>query len=273
MMTFNLHINRTICLMGVFLLCSGFSLLPELDNFVGEKVVSVKLDENKISAHIQYKYKKDASRLSLRHIAKGAEFKELAPSVPSEVMDEIYESLVALHLSGISETKTVLKEHKIETYPFPVVDKFQVKYNNTVKWAKPLRLGDDMTDNGRINNMLEEYGLRIDLHQKWDDSNNLFHVKANDFINIAAIADSFQKVEGVKDVIINVPGADGNDIEATRIQNGWRFDFIIKWGQKCMLPVGCENHHVWSFEVKNTKTGTALVKFLEESGADIPDWM
>ncbi len=233
-------------------------------------IVNVELDDSKLSDYQKMMYEKDATRLALRFISKGMDYEELDADVPTEVMNEIYNSLLAVHRSPFNEALDVTKNHRLHTFPKPAVDKFQVNYNNTAKWATPLILGDNITDSDLINDLCARYGLLIESHERWDDEKNLFIVKAKKSLNIAAIAKKFKTENGVDIVNTLIPDTDGNDIEATRTKKGWKLDYIVKF-DSCFT--GCKKKHIWSFEIANISSRSANVNFLGEYGDDLPDWM
>ncbi len=239
------------------------------DSFIGQ-VNSVSLDDADISDYQKMMYEKDATRLALRYIAQGGGYDELGAEVPDEVKDELYSALIAVHKSPFSESVLVTQKHRLHTFPNPAVDKFQVNYKNTAKWATPLRLGDNITNSDIINKLSSKYGLKIESHQTWDDDSNLFIVKAKKAINLAPVANDFMEEEGVEVVKLLIPDSDGNDIEATRTSKGWKLDYIVKF-EKCFT--GCKKSHTWSFEVANISSGSANVNFIEHYGDELPPWM
>lgn len=245
----------------------------ETPDFGGEflrNIANVRLDDSSLSNYQKKMYEKDATRLALRYISKGGGYEEMGPSVPTEVMNELYSSLIAVHKSPFSESIEVTKKHRLHTFPKPAVDKFQVNYTNTAKWAAPLRLGDNITNSKIINTLCSDYGLVIESHQTWDDKSNIFIVKAKKAINLAPVANDFMEEDGVAFVKLLIPDSDGNDIEAVRTSKGWRLDYIVKF-DSCFT--GCKKKHIWSFEVANISNGSANVNFIGESGDELPDWM
>lgn len=233
-------------------------------------VANVKLDDSGFSSYQKKMYEKDAVRLALRNIVKGGSYKNLGPEVPEEIRSEIYNALVAVHKSPFAESIEVTKKHRLHTYPNPAVDKFQVNYKNTSKWATPLRLGDNITNSKIINELSNKYGLIIDSHQTWDEGSNIFIVKAKKAINLAPIAEQFLKETGVESVNMLIPNSDGNDIEATKTVKGWRLDYKVKF-DSCFT--GCKKSRIWSFEVTNIGNGSANVNFKGVYGDKLPDWM
>lgn len=223
--------------------------------------------EEGLSVYVASKYKKDATRLALRLMSQNGNYATLEAKAPTNVVEGIYNALVGVHNSNDPMAKMVTRNHKLHTFPVPSVDRFFVVYNRGAEWAKPLRLGDDRTDNDQINGLIDEFNLKITKHVEWDEENNSFHVKAKESLNVAPIGQSISKVDGVKMVDLLMPDGDGNDIEIAKIADGYELNYMIKF-DSCIT--GCKKKHVWTFHV--TASGTK-VKFIREFGDDLPPWM
>jgi hypothetical protein len=265
-------LSKTLFVASLWLVSSAFTISADsLKNTTTVKyVANVQLDDSNFSTYQKKMYEKDAARLALRNVVKGENYKSLSPNVPEEMKSELYSALVAVHKSPFGESIEVTKKHRLHTYPNPAVDKFQVNYKNTSKWATPLRLGDNITNSKIINELSNKYDMTIDSHQTWDNESNIFIVKAKTAINLAPIAEQFLKEVGVESVNMLIPGSDGNDIEAVKTVKGWRLDYKVKF-DSCFT--GCKKSHIWSFEVANIKNDSANVNFIGESGDELPDWM
>ena len=222
--------------------------------------------EDEISNYQKTKYKKDATRLALRQLAKGQAFENLDTEVPQDLVESIYNSLIAVHQSNLDAAKTVTRVHKLHTFPTPTVDHLVVIYKRDAPWATPLRLGDDMTDNDKINQLSEKFNLKINRHSEWDEEHNSFNMHAEKALNIASLAKDISTVESVTLVDLMEPNGDGNDIEITPMKDGWKINYIIKF-EGCIS--GCKKKHTWSFEVTNS----GKVTFVSESGDELPIWM
>ena len=210
-------------------------------------------------------YKKDATRLALRHLAGGKNFETLDAEVPDDLVESIYKSLVAVHQSNLPEAALVTKKHKLHTFPTPTVDRMVVVYKRDAPWATPLRLGDDVTDSDEINKLSEKFNLKIDRHVEWDEEHNSFNMRAEKSINIASVAKDLSTVESITLVDMMEPNGDGNDLELKKLTNGWEISYVIKF-DGCIT--GCKKRHSWTFEVINNE-----VKFIGESGDELPKWM
>ena len=220
----------------------------------------------KLSNYKKTKYKKDATRLALRLLSENSDFSNMDAQVPTEMVNSIYNALVAVHQSEIQAAKTVTRIHKLHTFPSPSVDRFLVIYEREAQWAVPLRLGDDITDNEKINSLSEKYNLRIDSHVEWDDDHNSFNIRAKESMNISSVAEAFSTIENVTLVDTMEPNGDGNDIAIKEIGNGWEINYMIKF-DNCIS--GCQKKRVWTFEVTNN----GKVNFKGESGDELPAWM
>ena len=150
-----------------------------------------------LSNHKKNQYKKDATRLALRQLVDGNGFENLDAEVPKEMVESIYSSLIAIHTSGLPEAKIVTTQHKLHTFPTPTVDRLVVIYKRDATWAIPLRLGDDVTDNDKINELSEKFKLKIDRHVEWDEEHFSFNMRAEESINIAPLAKDLSTVESV----------------------------------------------------------------------------
>ncbi|MEL6926347.1 MAG: hypothetical protein AAFO94_20055 [Bacteroidota bacterium] len=233
---------------------------------VGYPEVASTVEADKLSNYKQRQYKKDATRLALRMISGNGDYTAISPEVPQDLVESIYNALVAIHLSGTNKAHEVTKSHKLHTFPVPNVDHFSVIYRRDAPWAVPLRLGDNETDNEQINALCQQFGLIIENHVEWDEEQNAFSIRAKQSLNLAPIAKEFLNIQGIEQVDMHTPGGDGNDIEIKQLPDGWEIHYLVKFGS-CLS--GCENLHRWSFAVK--KDGN--VHFVGESGDELPDWM
>jgi len=222
--------------------------------------------EQELSDYKKNQYQKDATRLALRLQSDNHNFIELKAEAPQDLVKSIYEALVAVHLSDIEIAKEVTRVHKLHTFPVPSVDRFFVVYKRSAAWATPLRLGDNVTDNDRINELSKKYDLVIDNHVDWDDDHNSFNIRAESSLNIAPIAKDFSEIDDVVLVDLLMPDGDGNDISIKQIATGWEINYMVKF-ESCIS--GCKKRHVWTFEVSNGKN----VSFKGESGDELPAWM
>ena len=256
----NINSASTAIFMALWFCCTGFTSTNGGDNDI---VIS---DGGKVSKYKQKKYKKDATRLALRLVSEDNDYKAIQADAPEQMVNSIYNALIAVHKSEHAKAQQVTQTHKLHTFPVPSVDRFFVVYKRDAVWAKPLRLGDTTTDSEEINQLLSKYGLVIDKHVDWDEEHNSFNVRAQESLNIAPVASAFSQIDGIVLVDLLMPSGDGNDIEVKKIDNGWEINYMVKF-ESCIT--GCKKKHIWTFNVKNSNK----VTFVGESGDDLPEWM
>ncbi len=211
-------------------------------------------------------YWKDAVRLALRHVSNGRNYEDMDASPPKELVQSIFDALLAVHKSPIQEAKQVTSRHKLHTFPVPSVDKFKIIYKKGIEWALPLQNGEKTTNNKVINDYFRKYDMSIAAHREWDDEYNLFLVKAQQSFNIASVAKMLSNVEGVMLADLLTPDGEGNDIVIKKLDNGWQIDYLIKF-ESCIT--GCKKKHGWSFKVNENSE----VSFEREYGDPLPKWM
>lgn len=250
----------------LFALSMGVAVILLASSFTSYNKITSSYDFKDISASKKVKYQKDATRLALRLISNNKDYQNQEAEVPSEMVNSIYNALVSVHFNETKEAQQVTKTHKLHTFPVPAIDNFLVVYKRDAAWAKPLRLGDNTTSSDDINALCEKYNLIIDNNVEWDEEHNSFNVRALKGLNIAAIIGQFEGFEGVSKVDILQPNGDGNDIEIVENNDGWTITYIVKF-DSCFI--NCKKSHSWKFDVNNA----GEVKFIEESGDELPVWM
>ena len=87
---------------------STSTLMYGYDN-IGDPVSSI----IGISNHQKKQYKKDATRLALRQLVDGTNFEMLDAKVPKNIVESIYSSLIAIHISELPEAKVVSNISKL----------------------------------------------------------------------------------------------------------------------------------------------------------------
>jgi len=140
-------------------------------------------------------------------------------------------------------------------------------YKKDTPWAAPLKDHIAETDNEQFNKLLDIHDLSIVEHQKWTDTQDAITVRSRNPLNITALANEFRNIDGVQDIDMGLPEIMGNDIELHRTPSGFRLDYILKVGG----GMGGETlqTHTWSWSVDSHGN----VKFIEEKGAPVPEWM
>ncbi len=255
-------IATTLMLICSIVLLVGQSSKPV--SFLGAKSTFTS-SEMAIGKRLENKFRRDAARLVLRMDAEQEDLRYGDISIGQSRIDRIYDILTKIYQQD--ETARSVSKCNVHTFPNVSIDYFVVVYKKDTPWAAPLKDDIAETNSALFNRLLEQHGLSIVEHQKWTDTQDAVTIRSRKPLNIAALASEFRNIEGVEDIDMGIPEIMGNDIELHRTPTGFRLDFILKVGG----GIGGESlqTHSWSWSVDSTGN----VKFIEEKGAPVPEWM
>jgi hypothetical protein len=225
--------------------------------------VHIKKGQSDIPKSLQRKFRRDAARLALRLEAEKEDLRYLSVGIPQPTIDMIYKMLTKIYQQ--EETAKSIAKCNVHTFPNPSIDQLVIIYERDIAWAAPLRDGISETESPEINDLLDEYELIIEKHVPWNDTEDALTIRSKAPLNMAALANEFQDIEGVVDIDLGVPKVAGNDIALNRIQGAWEIQYILKFG--AIAKKG--KKHIWKYHVLDT----GVIKFIEESGSPIPSWM
>ena len=233
-------------------------------SFLGAKS-KMTAGEATISKRLQNKFKRDAARLVLRMDAEQEDLRYGDINIGQNRIDHFYDILTKIYRQD--ETARTIAKCNIHTFPNVSIDYFVVIYKKDTPWAAPLKDDIAETNNAQFNRLMEMHNLSIVEHQKWTDTRDAVTIRSRNPLNITALANEFRNIDGVEDIDMGVPEIMGNDIELTRTPTGFRLDYILKVGG----GIGGETlqTHTWSWSISND----GEVKFIEEKGAPVPEWM
>lgn len=249
-------------LIGAVVLVQGQSDKPV--SFLGGKSTFTS-GEAAISKRLENKFRRDAARLVLRMDAEQEDLRYGAIQIRQSRIDQFYSILTKIYQQ--EETARSVAKCNVHTFPNVSIDYFVVVYKKDTDWAAPLKDDIAETDNEQFNKLLEMHDLSIVEHQKWTDTQDAVTIRSRNPLNITALANEFRNIAGVEDIDMGLPEIMGNDIELHRTPTGFRLDYILKVGG----GIGGEalQTHSWSWSIDSEGT----VKFIEEKGAPVPEWM
>lgn len=228
-------------------------------------VGAYKENSTEVPLKLNRKFRRDAARIALR-LESGAEdlrFQNI--NIPQSKIDEIFYILQQVYLSG--ETGKTVSRCNVHTFPNPAIDHFKIVFDNSIDWAELLNDGISETTNETFNDLLDEYDLVIENHEKWTDEQDILVVRSSSPLNMAALANEFYNIEGIIEIDLGIPELSGNDIQFKKSENGWEIHYVLTIGGSLLQTT--KKEHVWIFEVDLN----GEVKFLSEEGEPIPDWM
>ncbi len=210
------------------------------------------------------KLKRDAARLALRIEGDKEDLRYQGIYIPQDKVNGIYNLLTNIYLTG--ETAQSIEKCNVHTFPNPSIDHLVLVFNKNVTWAAPLRNGITETDNNTINKLLNTYNLVIEKYVNWNDKSDAITIRSKDALNMAALANEFDNVEGVTEVDLGLPKVGGNDIRMKRVSGGWEFEFVLRFGA---YSDGAGKNHIWKYKALDN----GKVSFVSEGGDPIPTWM
>ncbi len=211
--------------------------------------------------HVERKLKRDAARLAIRMDAQGEDPAFLQVQVPQKKAAQIYQLLLDIYNSELSEADEVFNCNLRVATDIPI-DKFWIIYNKETEWASDLADGIFEVD-GDLDDLLEEYDLFITDKKSWDEENDMITIESAKLYNMAALAQKFEAIEGVFKIHTHDPDISPDfDIEISNNNDEWNISFTRYWSS-----LQNTKSHKWIFKVTDTVT------FISESGDEFPDWM
>ncbi len=219
---------------------------------------------HEIPKNIDLKLQRDAARLALREITGNGNPASQAIHIPVSKMDEIYGVLSILYKN--ESRARAIERCDVHTFPDPSIDRMVVIFKKNAPWADPVKNGNQTTGNVHLDGLLTKYKLGIEKLVRWDDAHDALILRAEQPLNMAALALIFLKIQDVVKVETGVPETTGNDIEAKAVEGGWEVTYILRFGAHIN---GNGKIHTWKFRL----AGNGSIHFIGESGDEIPSWM
>jgi hypothetical protein len=224
------------------------------------------VNDNFLPMPLRRVYRQDAARLALRLI-----YKEQRPScqtveIPEELVQSIYNALVAVRVSDFAVIDTIAEKYYVRSFPTPNVQYLTLIFEHNAAWAKPLKMRSDTTASVTINNIMRKYNLQVTKMVYMDEERAGLVLRAREPINVSALARKFFMDEGVGSIEEILPFGDGNDIDIALDAEGWLITYSVRFGN-CIKE--CNKRYDWTFRVS---TG-GKVSYLGGKGDQIPPWI
>jgi len=251
-----------LCLASIFSIAQNdLAMLASLS----EKSIETDGKNEVLPKRLERKYKRDAARLALRMEASEDELRYGNIMIPRENIESIFNILSSVYFSD--ETAKSIARCNVHTFPNPSIDHCKIIFDRNVDWAEPLREGITETNSDEINDLLDEYDLIIETHERWTDDQDVIVIRSKEPINMAAISNEFYNVEGVVEVDLGIPEIGGNDINISRLDGGWQIVYTLTIGG-AYSKEGSKKH-VWTYKALDN----GVITFISEIGDPIPAWM
>ncbi|MBP7821578.1 MAG: hypothetical protein KA010_01560 [Saprospiraceae bacterium] len=228
------------------------------------KTTSSKVYQQDVPAPISRKYRRDAARIILRIEAEKEELRYQNIKLPNDKVESMYKLLCNIYTR--QQVVRNIAECNVHTFPNPSIDHIVVIFDKNVSWAKPLQAGLKETNSPKINELLFKYGLVIEKHVNWNSTQDAVTIRSKEPLNMAALANEFYNITGVKEIDLGVPKVEGNDIKVKRLSNAWEIEYILRFGS---LSGSGAKKHSWKFKAGDGGD----IYFISEQGDPIPTWM
>lgn len=258
-----LRVVLCIFLLSSFIQLNGQLAMHESESF--ESISKSSDNSSEVPMKLNRKFRRDAARIALRLESGIEDLRFQNIDIPQSRIDEILYILQQVYLSG--ERGKAVSRCNVHTFPNPSIDQFKIVFDNTVEWAELLNDGISETTDETFNELLDEYDLVIENHEKWTDEQDILVVRSSSPLNMAALANEFYNIEGIVEIDLGIPELNGNDIQFKRSDKGWQIHYVLTIGGSLLQTT--KKEHVWIFEVNSE----GQVKFISEEGDPIPEWM
>jgi hypothetical protein len=233
-------------------------ILKDLPNFF--------VNDNVFPPYLKKIYKVDATRLAIRLLSKEQRLSKQTVKVPEDLVQSIYNALVAVRLSDYSAVDTIASIYYIRSYPTPNVEHLTLMFEHDAPWIEPLKRKVDTTASPSINRLIREHNLMMTKMVYVDEERGGLTLQSREPINIPALTMKFFSDEGILAIEETLPYGDGNDININRTAEGWEITYSLRFGN-CVNQ--CDKIHDWKFAV----SASGEVSFLGSSGHSIPPWL
>ena len=258
-------LNKTMMLKNVccfLLLCC--LVLTEHSVMAQGRAIPISNDEGNFTKSLARKFKRDAARLALRMEAKSEDLRYLNIEIPQDNVENIYLMLKKIYQSD--PVAQSIAKCNIHTFPNPSIDHFMLIFDREVEWAEPLLDGISETDSDEFNDLLDEHDLIIERHVQWNETEDALTIRSNRPLNMAAVANEFYNIKGIKSIDLGIPEIGGNDINLWRKADGWEIEYVLRFGS---FVAGKGKVHIWKYKYLDDGS----LKFLTEGGDPIPEYM
>jgi len=228
------------------------------------RVIPVSKDESSFTKSLARKFKRDAARLALRMESKNEDLRYQNIDIPQQNVETIYTMLKDIYQSD--PLAQSIAKCNIHTFPNPSIDHFILIFDREVEWAWPLLDGISETDSDEFNDLLDDHDLIIERHVQWNETEDAITIRSNRPLNMAAVANEFYNIEGIKSIDLGIPQIGGNDINIWRKSGSWEIEYVLRFGS---IIAEKGKVHIWKYRYNDD----GKLEFVTEGGDPIPDYM
>jgi hypothetical protein len=224
------------------------------------------VNDNVMPKYLKKIYKTDATRLSIRIINKYQRLSKQTVKVPEELVQSIYNALVAIRVSDYGAIDDIAKKYYVRTYASPNIESIILVFEHDAEWVEPLRRRKDTTANPQINRLIKDHNLKMTKLVYIDEERAGLVLKSREPLNTNALSMKFYTEVGIGAIPEVLPYGDGNDINIERTKEGWTVVYSLRFGS-CVSK--CQKSHDWIFKIGDDGD----VAYEGDSGHTIPPWI
>lgn len=223
--------------------------------------VIVTADDSVVPEQLRSAYRTDAARLALRGLIERSNPTLHEIELPSEEVERFYDALIRVYNFRHPARDAVVETHTIHTFPNPSVHRLNLVLTPPT-WAKAWRLGERLTGDPTVDSLVVRHDLEVEYYYDGASFGHLVTLFSPKTINIAALAERFALIDGVRWASSQEIIGDGNDIAAEG-DTGLDLRYSVGYGD---CPSGCIHRHWWRFRVG----GDGTVEYLGSGGDPLP---
>ncbi|HEX7049301.1 MAG TPA: hypothetical protein VF188_03730, partial [Longimicrobiales bacterium] len=205
---------RTLALLAATLLAAC-----ELVTAPGDELPRIPDDAADIVADtLRARYIDDAARLAVRYLDETGAPGAGAVEIPAEYTTSFYNALAAVYALHHPARDSVIEIYRIRTFPNPALYEVLVAVDEDHAWTHAWAEGRSLTGEPDVDALVKAYDLVVTKyyanHDTHADDQALAVLRAAMPLNIAALADRFERIAGVRYAEPNGVIGDGGDIRA-----------------------------------------------------------
>jgi len=205
-------------------------------------------------------YLNDAGELTMRHMI-AEQLPEIdSTELPQEHIERIHKALIAVYnaTDSLDSADEVVNQHMIHAFTFNSTNRMYAIVDDSYAWTQEWAAGNTLTGNPDIDNLVNSYNLTL-LGLNY----SVAVLVSDNPINMIALANEFQSIDGIQSASPDAIFGDGNDIEMLNYTDDEiTLVYSRGWGD---CQAGCIYHHYWEFDID----ADCIVTFVREFGTPL----
>ena len=199
-----------------------------------------------LNSAIDSVYSFDASMLALREMNSGTDSVwSDSVSIPDSLIDKYLELISTVYLLNTGTTDTIFNHYQIHVFPDIPYQHLSMRVDGSYGWIKVFLQDSVSSGNAVFDSIIHLYDFKLEYYYSFATSDAMT-IKTNRTLNVKALENTFEKIDGLSDVYAPSIAGDGDNIE-TDLRNDTAFMVFSKgWGD---CPAGCINKQYWEFTV------------------------